>query len=288
MTAHMGGGAQTTRADRKRGYIMIARELGEVGYGFEHAKNLKPKHVTAMLAHWKGKKLAAGTLKNRMSWFRRWAAECGKAGMLPASNADLGIENRRQFKGNKAKFLTPAELAAVNDQRVRLALRLQQAFGLRREEALKFQPAMADRHHGRRIELLPGWCKGGRGRTVEVSHPGQRALLEEVHAFCGKGSLIPDDWNYRQAKTHYDNTTRRAGLKNLHGLRHWYAQFRYSRLSGQKAPAAGGRTEERMTAELIQRTRAARMEVSRELGHGRMDVTDTYLGRRFSGGKGAA
>jgi integrase len=288
MTAHMGGGAYTTRADRKRGFFLIARELEAAGYRFEHARNLKPKHVNAMVANWQAAELKPGTIKNRLSWMRRWAAECGKAGMIPASNAALGIENRTQFKGNRAKFLSPAELATVEDERVRLALRLQQAFGLRREEALKFRVAMADKHHGGRIELLPAWCKGGRGRTIPLSHPGQRALLEEVHRVCGKGSLIPDEWSYRQAVKHYDNTTHRAGLKNLHGLRHWHAQFRYRRLTGLDAPAAGGPTEDRMTADQVRVTRAARMEISRELGHGRMDVTDTYLGRRFSGGKGAA
>lgn len=287
MTAHMGGGAYTTRADRKRGYFLIARELEQVGYGFEHARNLKPKHVAAMVQHWQAAKLKPGTIKNRLSWFRRWAAEVGKAGMIPASNAAFGVPNRPQFKGNRAKFLTPEELAKVEDDRVKMALRLQQAFGLRREEALKFRPAMADKHHGGRIELLPAWCKGGRGRTIPISHPGQRALLEEVHELCGKGSLIPDEWSYKQAVKHYDNTTRRAGQKNLHGLRHWHAQFRYRRLTGLAAPAAGGPTEDRMTAEQIRITRAARMEISRELGHGRMDVTDTYLGRRTGGGKGA-
>ncbi|WP_183042026.1 hypothetical protein [Rhizobium sp. AG855] len=37
-----------------------------------------------------------------------------------------------------------------------------------------------------------------------------------------------------------------------------------------------------MTPAQAARDRAARLEISHELGHGRLDVTDTYLGRRFA------
>jgi hypothetical protein len=284
LTAHMGGGAYATRADRSRGYFLIARELRACGYFLDHAKNLKPKHITALLARWQAAHLSPGTLKNRMSWLRRWAAEVGKKGIIPASNDTLNIPDRPQFKGNKAKFLAPEKLAAIPDERVRLALRLQQAFGLRREEALKFRVCVAD--HGNRIDLLASWCKGGRARPIPITHPGQRKLLDDVHRVCGKGSLIPDAWSYRDAVKFYDNTTQRAGLKNLHGLRHWYAQWRYRTLTGEAAPAAGGRNAAAMTPEEAVRARAARLQISHEMGHGRICVTDAYLGPQ--GTKGSA
>lgn len=272
----MGGGAYATRADRTRGYFLIARELRACGYFVDHAKNLKPKHVAALVARWQAAGLAAGTLKNRMSWLRRWAAEVGKRSIIPASNDALDIARRAQFKGNRAKFLRPDAVAAVTDERVRLALRLQQAFGLRREEALKLRICTADRHN--RLDLVASWCKGGRGRSIPITHQGQRDLLDEVHRVCGHGSLIPDDWSYRDMQKFYDNATQRAGFKNLHGLRHWYAQWRYRTLTGEAAPAAGGRTAADMTDAEAARARAARMQITRELGHGRICVTDVYLG----------
>ena len=47
-----------------------------------------------------------------------------------------------------------------------MSLRLQQAFGLRREEALKIQPRWADR--GEHLHLKASWTKGGRERTVPI------------------------------------------------------------------------------------------------------------------------
>jgi hypothetical protein len=47
-----------------------------------------------------------------------------------------------------------------------MSLRLQAAFGLRREEAVKFQPSYADR--GDRLALKASWCKGGRAREIPV------------------------------------------------------------------------------------------------------------------------
>ena len=41
------------------------------------------------------------------------------------------------------------------------------AFGLRMEEALKFQPRLADK--GDYIALKPNWCKGGAQRFVDGS-----------------------------------------------------------------------------------------------------------------------
>ena len=46
---------------------------------------------------------------------------------------------------SKAKDLAEDRLALVRDVHVRMSLRLQQAFGLRREEAIKIQPRWADR-----------------------------------------------------------------------------------------------------------------------------------------------
>ena len=53
-------------------------------------------------------------------------------------------------------------------------------------------------------------------------------------------------------------------------------------------PLRGGPTVDRMSKADAARDRAARLEISHELGHGRLDVTDTYLGRRLPVAKRAA
>ena len=81
---------------------------------------------------------------------------------------------------------------------MRFSLELQTAFGLRREEAIKFRVAYADR--GDRIQLKDTWCKGGRARSVPVLEGAQRELLDRLHAFAGKDSLIRPEEKYVQQK----------------------------------------------------------------------------------------
>lgn len=279
LTRHNGEGSFATRAVRARGLQQLADELHGLGYKIKSAKNLAPKHVEALVASWKAANIADTTIRNRMGWMRWWAEKCGKVGMIPANNADFGLAERKRFNGNRAKRADDATLAKVEDPRVRLALKLEAAFGLRREEVLKMRPALADL--GDRLALRSSWCKGGRYREVPLAHPRQRALLDEVKAFCGDGSLIGDGRNYKQAVKSYENQLMKAGLRNAHGFRHAYAQWRYKALTGWDAPAAGGKDCSRMSPAEQAADRRARLQVSHELGHGRLDVTDTYLGRRF-------
>jgi hypothetical protein len=73
-------------------------------------------------------------------------------------------------------------------------LRLQQAFGLRREEALKIRPHWADR--GEHLQLKASWTKGGRARTVPIRTAKQTYLLKEAKVLAGQGSLIPAKRSY--------------------------------------------------------------------------------------------
>jgi hypothetical protein len=53
-----------------------------------------------------------------------------------------------------------------------MSLELQRAFGLRREEAIKFSPNYADQ--GDQLLLKASWTKGGKARTVPVRTQDQR------------------------------------------------------------------------------------------------------------------
>lgn len=69
----------------------------------------------------------------------------------------------------KARELSTAALRLVLDEHVRMSLRLQELFGLRREESIKVSPAYADR--GDQLVLKASWCKGGRARELPVRTP---------------------------------------------------------------------------------------------------------------------
>lgn len=271
-------GGSMTQAQRMHSLASIARQLKEAGFRNMRATSLKGTHVDALLERWQAENLSVGTIKNRLSHLRYWAQKVGKAGVIPADNARLGIPQRQSAgSGSKACDLEGARLDRITDAHVHMSLRLQQAFGLRREESIKFQPAYAD--HGDHIALKGSWCKGGRERMVPITTAGQRAVLNEAHALAGSGSLIPAHKSYIQQRHVYDGQCKAAGLSNMHGLRHAYAQTRYEALTGCKPPAAGGSAIRELTPDRRAVDAEARQQISRELGHERIQVTSVYLGR---------
>jgi hypothetical protein len=278
LTLGTGEGSFNTRNQRHRGLQLVARELRGLGYTLAGANSLKPKHIASLVASWKASGLTAGTLKNRMAWVRWWGEKVRKTSVLPRDNAELGIERRSTWKGQKAHTTNPDKLAAL-PPRAALAVRVQMAFGLRLEESLKLRPSVADR--GDTLTLQASWCKGGRARVVPIQHPRQRALLNELRATVGDGCLVPEGESYISARKGLERATWAAGIRNMHGHRHWYAQWRYQALTGTPAPAAGGKTYEAMSREERAADYRARLTISHELGHNRIDITDAYLGRRF-------
>lgn len=270
-------GSFTTQADRMRSLSLAARQLREAGFRQMKASSLKGKHVQALLERWQGEGLSSGTLKNRLSHLRWWAEKIGKAGILPADNTQLGVPERRYVTNiSKAQELG-TRLEQVTDAHVRMSLQLQAAFGLRREEAIKFQPSYADR--GDHIALKGSWTKGGRERTVPITTPEQRDALQAAHHLTGIGSLIPANKTYIQQRHVYDGQCKAASLSHMHGLRHQYAQSRYEALTGWPAPAAGGPPVRVLSDTQRTQDTAARQVISRELGHERLQITAVYLGR---------
>jgi hypothetical protein len=103
-------------------------------------------------------------------------------------------------------------------------------------------------------------------------------VLDEAHRLAGTGSLIPARKTYIQQRHVYDGQCKAAGLSNMHGLRHQYAQMRYEALTGWKAPKASGLHAAQLDPLQRLSDRLARQQISRELGHERLAVTSIYLG----------
>lgn len=271
-------GSYATQRNRERLLSLIADQLHMLGFRGMGVRSLRPKHVEALVSHWQRTSLSVGTIKNRMSALRWWAEKTGRQNVIARGNDHYGIPERAFVNTeSKAREVDGAALGQIRDAHVRISLELQQAFGLRREEAIKLQPAYAD--HGDRLVLKDSWTKGGKAREVPIRTEVQRAVLDRAHELAGHGSLIPADRNYRQQLRVYERQTANAGLSKLHGLRHAYAQTRFLELTGWKAPAAGGPTTSVLTAEQRAIDRTARLVISQELGHEREQITTVYLGR---------
>ncbi|WP_405232067.1 phage integrase N-terminal domain-containing protein [Lentisalinibacter salinarum] len=271
-------GSHATREIRERLLSQMANQLLVLGYRRLQPRSLKPKHVEALVSLWKGQGLGIGTLKNRLAVLRWWAAKVNRANVVARDNGAYGIGERHYVaKTSKARDLDPGKLARIKDPYLRLSLRLQAEFGLRREEAIKFSPSYAVRQD--HICLKASWTKGGRERSVPIIRESQRALLEEIHRFVGGGALIPPDRNYVQQLRCYESQTKAAELKKLHGLRHAYAQRRYRELTGWPAPVAGGPARKVLGPVERAIDEEARATVTAELGHTRLNITNSYLGR---------
>ena len=271
-------GGFSTQATRSRLLDLIANQLLALGFRRMQTSSLKPKHIDALLAHWREQGIRVGTLKNRLSALRWWAKKVNKPSIIARDNSVYGIGKRENVaKESKALKLGAEQLSRISDRYVLLSIRLQAAFGLRREESIKFSPSYAiqDDH----IKLKSSWTKGGRARTVPIRNDVQRQLLEEVRALVKGGSLIPAQLNYVQQLNRYQRQLRNAGLSKLHGLRHAYAQQRYFELTGWKAPVAGGPTSKQLKPEQLAPDYEARAIVSSELGHARAEISAVYLGR---------
>jgi len=277
------GLSYATRADYETITKSCIKELHSQGFPISNIKDLKPKNISMLINAWQEKGLNPATVKNKLSVMRYVCKQIGKESIIPKHNTELNITAREYIpKQNKAIYDAPID--KVKSKHVQLSMRLQQEFGLRREESLKFIASQADK--GTHIELQASWTKGGIRRTVPVQTEAQRQLLNDIKAFIPSGqSLIPDGKSYKQHRNYYDYCAREIGLKNLHGLRHAYAQRQYETLTnietngrGWKCPHQGGISYKDMAPEQQAIDRKVRFIISNMLGHSRIGITKVYCG----------
>ena len=262
----------------------LDRRLQAEGIHQLKPKNLKPKHIEAVLAQLRAE-VAAGTrslgsAKNWCSHLRTFVRLIDRRYLVARTNAELGFGRRVYVPTeSKAVVLGAVHLERVTCPYVMASLKLQREFGLRREEAMKIVPQWSDR--GGKLVLDDSWCKGGRKRDIPIRTAAQRAVLDEAKALAAttaQGSLVPTE-RYVQQKWRFEYQCRKAGLNGSHGLRHEYAQRRFREFAGFDCPLAGGPRRQDMTPDMRRANYAARLAVAGELGHGRMDVVNSYLGR---------
>ncbi|WLI07446.1 integrase domain-containing protein [Pseudomonas sp. FP597] len=126
---------------------------------------------------------------------------------------------------------------------------------------------------GRSGASAPRWIavtdqiRGALDRAWEASPSGSRNLLAPNESYKEFTQSV-----VRPAR----DLLHEHGLKGFHELRAAYACERYEQLIGFPAPVNGGRVHQEDRA-LDQR---ARKQISRELGHNRIDVVSAYIGGR--------
>ena len=203
-------GSYATQADREHILDLIADQLEQMGFRHMNAHSLKPKHVEKLVERWLSEHLSPGTIKNRMTTLRWWAEKTGKENIVARTNAAYGIPDRVYVTNvSKAKELAMDQLERIRTACIRISLRLQATFGLRREESIKIVPSWADR--GKSLVLKDSWTKGGREREIPIRTLEQRQLVDEAKALAkGKSLVAPGYTTYRDYLQHF-----RAGVQKL-------------------------------------------------------------------------
>lgn len=153
-------GSRMTQAQREQRLRQVARDLERLGYKHLRASSLKPKHVQTLVAHWQDKQLSQGTIKT--GW-----PTCVGGPRKPASTPPSRTQTTTTASTAAGMSPTtakpansPQTLARVTSEHVAMSLRLQAAFGLRREETIKHL-SFADQ--GDHLALKSSWCKAVAG-----------------------------------------------------------------------------------------------------------------------------
>jgi len=270
-------------------------ELRTLGYAIENPANLAERHVQALVVRWEGAGQSAATIQNKLSVLRVFARWIGKPGLVRSSAAYASTPERvrrayaaradKSWSAHGVDFDTLVELVSAYDRHVGLQLKLAEAFGLRRQEAVMLKPLRS--WQGEYLRVVAG-TKGGRERQVRIITDHQRAVLEEACALAreNRGFVSDRCLTKTQALRRFTYVLERFGVTRAelgvtaHGLRHEYANRRLESL-GIVSPVRGGLKDQRPKVEEA----AAKLTVSEELGHSRLDVTAAYYGthRRLPG-----
>ncbi len=244
MKQHKNTLSHATYSDRTKRLETMFKELHSLGYETTHIGRVKQKHIERLVTHWQASGISVGSIKNRMSDLRFVCREFNRHNVIK-NNEDYHI-GKRCYMPSENKALHAPNFNTIENDRIRCSVELQRVFGLRREECLKITPSLAD--HGTLLRLKASWTKGGIPRAIPIRTQEQRYWLDQAKHLVGeKESLIPKDKTYIQQRRWYDRLTHQAGFKNLHGLRHAYAQNRYVEITGWHAPINGGKQRDKLS-----------------------------------------
>lgn len=193
---------------------------------------------------------------------------------------ECSIDQRSAIRETPPTGLDRAQLergiAALSGRGVAIA-ELARELGLRTKEAslLNAQAALREGASRGAVTISDG-TKGGRVREIPLTSERQFAVLERAATSQGDArAVMPPDQNW---KTWRENGLREIreilqqhGVSRLHDLRSAYACDRYQQITGYAAPVLGGQAPR-------DTDRDARLQIASELGHGRISITNSYLG----------
>lgn len=294
-----GGHYGTVKAHSDRWLAFVRWCRSEQGPGINDARQIDRKVLADYAAYLRDVvrrgDLAVSTAQNRLSSVNRTIAALrgDQYVKMPSPSKTLGMQRTgiRQSvpQGQDREHVKQIVNALCSQHRQRAAalVLLARATGMRLREAILADLPRLSREANNlgRINIQDG-TKGGRAgasasRWITVDQYVRDALEFAAQVSpAGSRNLIAPDGSYMSVLRHVVRPARDVlhthDLKGFHELRAAYACERYQQITRLRAPINGGRCYE------IDRCldRDARMQISYELGHGRIDVIAAYIGGR--------
>lgn len=163
------------------------------------------------------------------------------------------------------------------DARGQAVTYLARELGLRSKEAslLDAKSALDEASRTGAITIEYG-TKGGRARSFSMISEWQLTALHKAADVQGPAhAVMPavEDWqSWRETGLRcIRETLQTFGIRGIHELRSAYACDRYEQITGYRAPVLGGKAPPDLD-------KMARQQISEELGHSRITITNAYLG----------
>ena len=199
---------------------------------------------------------------------------------------DCGIEQRSAIRSepihalDREKVSQAAQITSERvSERAAAVIELARDLGLRSREAslLDAQGALIEAFRTGKITIEIG-TKGGRSREIPITSERQIETLQKAAEAQGSARAVMDpttnwkSWRESELRAAREIVQEVTGDRGLHDLRAAYAAERYEQITGTPAPVM---TDDRADKEI---DREARLVIAEELGHGRWEVTNEYLG----------
>lgn len=293
-TRDMSKAARTLLSKDQRTGAISFSTVATVIERFEHFKRFAKKHgvtrfervsselVHSYAEHLKKRNLSAAYKANMLSAVNSVMSRAHSHNgtkWTPVTGREVNLERRTRTRTNKT--VTREQSSKAIEQlspRTAAIANLARELGLRSKEAslINAKKALADATNNGFVAIEAG-TKGGRYREVPIVHSRQiEALKNAAEMQADHHSLVPPEQTWAQFREGELRDGRellkRNGVAGYHELRAAYAAERYADLTGYNAPVNGGKIEDKEV------DFDSRLQISSELGHGRAEVLNSYVG----------
>jgi len=294
-----GGHYGTVKAHSDRWQAFVRWCRSEDGPGLNDARQIDRQTLLNYAGHLRHQveqgAICIATAQNRLSSVNRTMAALrgDQYVKVPSPSKALGMR-RTSVRRSQPQGQDPEHVKRIVDvlcehqmPRAAAIAQLARATGMRMREAILADLPRLQRETEQlgRINIQDG-TKGGRSgasgpRWITVDDHVRDALrFAEQASPDGSRNLLAPNESYLDFQLGIVRPARsilhQHNLKGFHELRAAYACERYEQITHHLAPINGGRCR-RLDPRL---DREARLQISYELGHGRIDVVSAYIGGR--------